>query len=478
MDNIVIDACTGVVGVKSLVWHVMPQLHASSVLRGVHRALKDSGGTMSTTLMNGRLTKTATVDLCCDILDKMSGYLWDQWRQSSGPAFKQALRERVASIVAANVEQAHPPEQRAEPEQAEGVETKAMVLRKALRSVNIDGSVRVDESTGLVSNLDVIRMLCPEKNDDYPKIALRRILEREQKEGDRDDPDRNTVADRVHYIKINGNGHVTPVSDAPTAIEIIWLLPTGAAREFRKQSAETIARVLGGDVSLCDEIEQRCARLQSTEEGRAYQSVMLGESPAKKHKSLPDWFQYATQEQRGVYIEAQVKSSVVLTEIEMHEVCKVGLESVGQFGGRDAIEHGDRIRDTQRRASRANNLLGAPASAPGVGDSAMVVAREVDNSIDPETGKIIATPKCSASVRGPETSICVEAAKLGISTGEKNGQIGKVVKRMYDEKYGPEAARNIPKRHTTFRSKPFPENTYWDRDADLIQQAIRIVCCT
>lgn len=163
----------------------------------------------------------------------------------------------------------------------------------------------------------------------------------------------------------------------------------------------TPSRVLGGDVSLCAEIEERCARLQSTEEGRAYQSFMTGEAPAKKHRSLP----------------AEVKKSVVVTEIEMHEVCKVGLESVGQFAGRDRIEYADRIRDTQRRASRADNLLGAPAPSPeDVGVSAMLIATPIDNFIDPETGMLIATRKVSASVRGAKTSICVEAAKLGIST--------------------------------------------------------------
>ncbi|CAM9129855.1 unnamed protein product [Ectocarpus sp. 8 AP-2014] len=483
MDSITIDATTGVVGVKTLIWHIMPQLHTSSVLKGVHRVLKDSGASMDTTLVNGRFTKTATVDLCCNILDKMGGVKWAQWRQSSGPAFKRALRERVASVVSSGqVEQAHPPVQQAEEQQVEGVETKAVVLRKALRAMNIEGSVRVDERTGMASDIDVIRMLCPEASSEYAAQMLKRVLEREAADGGNHSV-QNTrhsapLADRVHYLKINGDGHVTPVSDAPTAIEIIWLLPARAAREFRKQSADTIARVLGGDVSLCAEIEQRCARLQSIEEGRAYQSFMTGEAPAKKHKSLPEWFEYATNDQKSAYVAAEVKKSVVMTEIEMHEVCKVGLESVGQFAGRDKIEFADRIRDTQRRASRADNLLGAPAPSPeDVGDSAMLIATPIDNSIDPETGMLIATHKVSASVRGPETSICVEAAKLGISTGERAGQVGKVAKRLYGEKYGEEANRDIPTRHTTFRGKPFVERAYFSRDADLIQQAIRIVCC-
>ncbi|CAM9699625.1 unnamed protein product, partial [Ectocarpus sp. 12 AP-2014] len=96
------------------------------------------------------------------------------------------------------------------------------------------------------------------------------------------------------------------------------------------------------------------------------------------------------------------------------------------------------------------------------------IATPVDDSIDPETGLLIATPKCSESVRGPETSICLKAAKNGVQVGEKAGQVGETVKRLYSERYGVEAGRNIPKRHTTFRAKPFPENSYWARDADMI----------
>ncbi|CAM9393451.1 unnamed protein product, partial [Pylaiella littoralis] len=484
MDSITIDASTGVVGVKTLVWTIMPQLHSGSVLKGVHRPLKDSGASMDTTLINGRFTKTATVDVCCIILDNTGGMKWDEWRQSSAPAFKRALRERVASVVSSGqVEQAHPPVQQAEEQQVDGVETKAVVLRKALRTMNIEGSVRVDERSGKVSNIDVIKMLCPDASSEDAAHMLTRVLQKEAACGattlDQTVHGPVDLANRIERIKINGKGNPTPVSDAPTAIEIIWLLPARAAREFRKQSADTIARVLGGDVSLCAEIEQRCARLQSTEEGRAYQSFMTGEAPAEKHnKSLPEWFQYATKEQKSAYVEAEVKKSVVVTEIEMHEMCKTGLVSVGQFAGRDRIEYADRIRDTLRRASRASNLLGAPAQSPeDVVGSTMPIAKPIDNSIDPETGMLIASHKVSASVRGPETSICVEAAKLGISTGERAGQVGKVAKRLYGARYGELANRDIPTRHTTFRGKPFVERAYFSRDADLIQRAIRIVCC-
>ena len=485
MDNIVIDAPTGDVAVKSMIKTIMPDMHDSSVLKAVHRILKDyAGPKMSSRLIQGRNMSVASLGLCYDILDKMTGHKWTTWRQQSGQAFKQALCERVQQARSPVQMQEPPPLQQQAATAVAQVETKASVLQKALRSVNIDGSVRIHEDAGKVSIIDVVRLLCPEASTEYAAHMFTRVLEKEKADDATmvflDGQLRPTIADRVDRVKINGKGHETPVCDAKTIIEIIWLLPARAAKEFRRQSAETICHVLGGDVSVCDEIEQRCTRLQSTEEGRAYQNFMLDQGPAKKQRSeTPFWFEHGTDEEKRAYISTEVMKSIVLTkkdtvlaEIDMHDVCRDKLRSAGQFAARDEIEYGDRIRDVQRRASRSDNMLTA-----GPADNATIsVARPVDDSIDPETGLLIATPKCSESVRGPETSICLEAGKMGINVGEKAGQVGKVAKRLYSERYGDEAGRNIPKRNTTFRAKPFPENSYWSRDSDLIQQAIRIVC--
>lgn len=83
------------------------------------------------------------------------------------------------------------------------------------------------------------------------------------------------------------------MSDAKTIVEVIWLLPSRAAKEFRRDSAKTIVRVLGGDVSMCQKIETRYAQLQMTKEGRAYQSFMAGESPRKKARIGPAIMEYA-----------------------------------------------------------------------------------------------------------------------------------------------------------------------------------------
>lgn len=180
--------------------------------------------------------------------------------------------------------------------------------------------------------------------------------------------------------------------------------------------------------------------------------------------------EYASMEARKHMILA--KKTMALDEMDICKSCKDELQSVNQFTGRDEIEFADRIKDIQRRASVISNML----TTTSIDNSTIVVARTIDDTIDPETGLIMATPKCSESARGPETSICNEAVKMGAEVGEKAGQVGKVLKRLYSVRYGVEASLNIPKRNTTFRGKPFEERTYYERDADLIQEAIRIVC--
>jgi hypothetical protein len=62
-------------------------------------------------------------------------------------------------------------------------------------------------------------------------------------------------------LRINGKGKLTPVGDGPTLIKIIWELPGKVAMAFRRQSAHLVARYLGADRSLIDEIEARYERV-------------------------------------------------------------------------------------------------------------------------------------------------------------------------------------------------------------------------
>lgn len=205
----------------------------------------------------------ASLDTCKYILDNLSGPRWLVWRTTHGDAFKESLTQHVAATHVQGEENVV--EEVAEAAEVEqGVaETKESTLKKAFRTLDIDGSVRIDEASGKASVIDVIRLLCPGVSRDRARKMLSCLLEKEdatdKNEAGNPVPFADSIAARVSHIKINEGDHVTPVSDAKTIVEIMWLLPTSAARSFRRQSAEVITRVLGGDVSLCGEIEEALA---------------------------------------------------------------------------------------------------------------------------------------------------------------------------------------------------------------------------
>lgn len=107
-------------------------------------------------------------------------------------------------------------------------------------------SIRIDDKTKMASVVDVIRMVNGSERSDALK-SLTRLLA----------INRATRPMNCPKIKINGSGRETPVADATTLVEIIWELPGKAAKEFRRGSAHYVCRMLGADLTLAREIEQR-----------------------------------------------------------------------------------------------------------------------------------------------------------------------------------------------------------------------------
>lgn len=499
MNSIVVDPETGRIGTTSMLQTPStPALHISSIRRAVTRTLNlesyTGPGTARSTI-RGKSVFTAPLQTCEFILDNVNGEGWDDWRESSLQEFKQALRERVGRVLGGTSDngeqQQGPAPPRSQPEElVEEFESKSVTLQKALRAMNIIGSVRIDEPTALASNIDVVKLLCPGKNEDYAKQALGRVIAKDdlaRLESGQNEPNSKPLSERVRRIKINGKGRETPVSDAKTIVEIIWLLPAGAAREFRRQSAETITRVLGGDTSLCEEIEQRCGRLQSTEEGRAYQQFMTGgESSPKKARIGPPIMMHATEEQYKTYVDMEITQqltkaihSQMNTEVAVVLSMKEAFEAIRPLSDVEKIELNDKMSDISYRTYRKVGGGQAPVAAGGElvvapAENAVAVATTVEEAhVDPGHG--VATPQCHESVRGDEISIAQVSSSMGVRLGGLSGQVGKRMKALYSARYGACAGANLPKRTTRFNGKPFDENMYFARDRDLMEQAIRDV---
>ena len=147
------------------------------------------------------------------------------------------------------------------------IETKASVLEKSLRTIGITGSIRVDEASAKGSVIDVIKLLCPGATGDYAKTALSRVINRDDRV--------ISIASRITLIQINGKGRTTPVTDFNTMIEVLWTLPGRASSAFRRKAAETICRVMGGDLELCHEIERNNSFWKSVDGGEIMQRALI-----------------------------------------------------------------------------------------------------------------------------------------------------------------------------------------------------------
>lgn len=491
MENVIVEPATGDVGVSTLIKAAMPELHAGSVLRSVHNVLKKPdavGLDLTTKTVNGRMTRMASLEMCNYILDNMPGHRWTVWRTSQGDSFKESLAQRVSQARESCSEEV-PGEVQNEPQGEEEVqeelqETKESTMKKALRTLDIDGSVRIDEASGKASIIDVIRLLCPGMSSHGASQMLIRLLEKEAatepEVWSHNETSPDSIASRIQYVQINGAGRSTPVSDAKTIVEIIWLLPARAARSFRRQSAEVICRVLGGDVSLCGEIEERCARLESTPSGRSYQEFMMGgaddqQPEAKRTRIGPKIMELASEEEYAQYVKLGLKTEMVKTEVSLVMSLKEAFEEITPLQERHKIELCDRISDIQKRAFRAvdtsREALPAIANSP-MNVDAVVMAAPLTTQ-DP--GHDTPTPQCSPEVRGEEVSIAMIATEMGVSVRGRGGQIGKKLKALYAQRYGSIAANELPKRHTIFQGRPYFENSYYARDRDLVQQAITTV---
>lgn len=87
------------------------------------------------------------------------------------------------------------------------------------------------------------------------------------------------------------------------------------------------------------------------------------------------------------------------------------------------------------------------------------------------------THELDAAQRGQETGIVPVSAKLGIRVPKNmSGTVGKRLKQLYIAKYSLEPNWNsFIKRQTLFQGRPILENAYYERDEDIVEQAIREV---
>ena len=127
MNNLIVQ--DGEFGISSVLKAARPALHPGGILRSARTAMKNFDGPIGLTskMILGRMTQMASLDLTKYILDNLPGQSWAEWRTTQGDSFKETLAQRVA------------------PKEVEQ-ETKASILKKALRTLDINAGARIDEA--------------------------------------------------------------------------------------------------------------------------------------------------------------------------------------------------------------------------------------------------------------------------------------------------------------------------------------------
>ncbi|KAG5189039.1 hypothetical protein JKP88DRAFT_243301 [Tribonema minus] len=245
--------------------------------------------------------------------------------------------------------------------------------------VDIPTAIRIDLASNMGSVLDVIRLVNPETPSNQVPSTFKRLAT--------ELPD---VASSCCQLRMNRNGKLTPCADARTLVQNVWSLPGKPACAFRRTSATTVCRIVGGDVSLVDEIEGRCRALQATEVGRAARDFLIGDGGVQVSRELPPELQLGTREQRTLCVANWMhERRLALIDHEKTQqlaLIKNGFDLVGSFGVADA-------RDRMAFGDLARRVVQPPAHD----DSALIVARPMS-----EDDPTVATPLAQVAHRGPK----------------------------------------------------------------------------
>ena len=256
------------------------------------------------------------------------------------------------------------------------------------------------------------------------------------------------VSQKVGHLRFPGRGQRdTPVAPVSTLVEVAWLCPGRAAKEFRRQGAVTLCRALGGDLSLVEEIEQRHGEVAGTET----QAALLegtGVTPAEANSgtstelassssSQLQMLQQLPLEQRQQMIlrifNAQLAredfafKSEVLQRFEPHDA-------------RDAIFK----QDWQRQLAQQALALFSPGAAARGRD---ITVSEVLQKLQHAEG--LKVP------RRMHHQLCIKAGQRAVAAYRTlHGREPETVERYVDG-----AVRRV--------------KLYWQQDWDLVEQAVR-----
>ena len=182
--------------------------------------------------------------------------------------------------------------------------------------------IRVDQATQRGSVYDVIQLVT-QGNPTYSARVFARVCEQHAE-----------LHPKWVKLRINGKGKQTPVADAATLVEVAWLCPGKAAVQFRRKGAESVCRMLGGDLALVDEIQRRHAQVAGTAEEDFLLAQDGSTQQVVSHKRCLDDDDevYAAKKQQVLRQIRQETAGTELTFMKQHAQGSMGILDILSAG--------------------------------------------------------------------------------------------------------------------------------------------------
>lgn len=239
------------------------------------------------------------------------------------------------------------------------------------------------------------------------------------------------VSQKVILFKFPGQGQrLTPCAPTSTLVEIAWLCPGRAAKEFRRQGAVTLCRALGGDLSLIDEIRERHGLVNAQE-----QEMLLagtGVTAAEANGQAIEDPEERRQRLRRMSADTKaIEVSTQKTALNVFEHLRV-LEA-------EAAEERDKMYFKDAAFNYIQNIFPSTRAIEGTQNAPLTIS--------------------------------TVAMEMGIRLSREQNKIaGMSASRLYREQHG-----TAPPKHSQFVDGAVRKvNTYTEADRDIVETAIGI----
>lgn len=177
----------------------------------------------------------------------------------------------------------------------------------SITAANLTDGIRVDRATQKGSVNDVIALVQSTKT----RNAWQTLSQLKA-----DNPD---LLAKCMQLRINSQGRVTPVADAATLVEIAWLLHGKKAASFKRTGAETVCRMLGGDLMLVDEVQRKHTQVAGTAKEEFLLAGHQGNGNQVALPELPYSLEQLQQMQAAAAAIVASKEGIQQCSVVLHE---------------------------------------------------------------------------------------------------------------------------------------------------------------